>query len=413
MTPRPDSRAATPALLATLASLGGCQTAGTESTAPPATRSTSSRLVETDAWPRHHLQRHPDRSRRLARPRVPLGVDLRPHQTRHGRIAFIHPVGDRVAVQSEDAWTCVVEASTGSPPGRSATPPPHQLRRRRPPTTISSPAPAPRCSSWTSTRATFSPGSPCPSSSRPPRSSSGVTPSSAPRRARSSATASAPSTGAPLPPPLDDGAIKAWGYLLDGAIVASPRPVGSLAGIVTENGEVFFVDILTGSGRGYHASRGHGHQPRLRRLDHVRRQPRPVPLRLRARELDLPLALPHPDPISDQPAVPRRRPLLHVRSEGLVAFDVSQDARDAGSSAQDLDQPGRRGRGHRGPARATSIVWDGSDRLPRRPSERRHHRDVPLDGVTERLVAGEFEDGELYAVGDNGPAHQVPAGRAR
>ena len=31
-----------------------------------------------------------------------------------GRIAFIHPVGDRIAVQSDDAWTCVVEVSTGN-----------------------------------------------------------------------------------------------------------------------------------------------------------------------------------------------------------------------------------------------------------------------------------------------------------
>ncbi|MAY73797.1 MAG: hypothetical protein CMJ31_03560 [Phycisphaerae bacterium] len=55
-----------------------------------------------------------------------------------------------------------------------------------------------------------------------------------------------------LPPPRDAG-ITRWEYQLRGAISAKPALIGSsgdVAGVVSQSGDVFFVDTLTGSGVG-------------------------------------------------------------------------------------------------------------------------------------------------------------------
>lgn len=61
--------------------------------------------------------------------------------------------------------------------------------------------------------------------------------------------------GSLLPAPFNDG-LKAWGYLLDGAITATPVRVGDVVAAVTQRGDILFIDPLTGSsvGRGRIAS---------------------------------------------------------------------------------------------------------------------------------------------------------------
>jgi hypothetical protein len=395
-------RAATPALLATLATLGACQTAGTESTGTPATRSTSSRLVETDeglvtlsngiridhaAWR--------DIGFRWEWTSTPI-------KRGSGRIAFIHPVGDRVAVQSDDAWTCVVEANTGNTAW--------QVRN------------ATRLTSFVDD---FRQGDYLISCARPEmfimdinsgnllaRQPMPVVVTTPPVVSQGHAVFGTPTgevichrfgtrTGAPLPPPLDGG-IKAWGYLLDGTIVASPTQVGSLAGIVTENGEVFFVDILTGSGRGY--SRISGGMDTNPVSDGSIMFVASRDQSLYAFEPDSDSYLWRyrtPDPISDQPAVHEGVLYCTIRSEGLVAFDVSQDARDAGQFGRKIwtspDAAGEVIAIQKG----DPIVWDGSAATRIDVNNGDIIATVPLDGVS-KLLAGEFEDGELYAVGEKG-----------
>jgi len=207
--------------------------------------------------------------------------------------------------------------------------------------------------------------------------------------------------GDPLPPPFDSGA-KQWGYLLEGAIQAAPVRMGRTAGIVTQTGEVFFVDIPSGSGRGRARISGRmatdpvtdGDTMYVASLDQsiYAFEPNSSTYRWRYRT---------DAPLTTQPTWHDGVLYVHVASEGLVAFDVSQNAKDAGNlgaklwANPDLD-------GQVITLRSDElVVWNGrTARLVDRVAG------DDLDAVDfpqfTRLATSGLDDGHIYAVAPNG-----------
>lgn len=319
-----------------------------------------------------------------------------------GKIAFVSPMGDRVAVQAEDAWTAVVETSTGNTVW--------QVRNASPLTGFLS-----------SDRI----GSTLMSSSRPEiflmdintgnliaRQQAEVVLTTKPVLEGGYAIYGTPtgevlchrfgdSKGNPLPPPLDEG-LKAWGYLLDGGIVADPVKIGSLAGIVTQKGEVFFVDIRTGTGRG-----------RARISGGMETDPVTDGTHMFVASVDQSIYAFAPDrgsylwryrtesPITIQPTYHDGTLYCTIAKEGLVAFDVSQDAIIAGQLGRKIWSNPAIGGEVIAAQNGDLILWDGT--AAKRIDEQ--NGDVIASTTLPKiksLVAGEFADGDLFAVGVDG-----------
>lgn len=207
--------------------------------------------------------------------------------------------------------------------------------------------------------------------------------------------------GDPLPPPFDEGA-REWGYGLEGAITSKPVQLGRTAGIVTQAGEVFFVDIPTGSGLG-----------RSRISGGMSTDPVTDGELMFVASLDQSIYAFSPAdstwlwryrtdaPLKTQPAWHGGVLYVHVDSEGLVAFDVSRAARDANRFGARL-WANNSVSGEVVAVRSDElVVWDGEhatliDRVAGDVLSR-----VALPRIT-RLIASDFVDGDLYALADNG-----------
>ncbi len=208
-------------------------------------------------------------------------------------------------------------------------------------------------------------------------------------------------SGDPLPPPFDDGA-KAWGYLLDGGINAAPVRLGRTAGVDTQAGEVFFVDIPTGSGHGRARISGgmatdpvtNGTYMFVASLDQSIYAFAPGNSTYRWRyRTDAPLR--------SQPTYFDDALYVHIDSEGLVAFDVSEQADNAGRLGEVL---------WKNPDATGQVVAVRSDELVVWNGKTATLIDrVGGDTITaislpkiDRLIPSTMQDGDLYAVSRGG-----------
>lgn len=206
-------------------------------------------------------------------------------------------------------------------------------------------------------------------------------------------------TGDPLPPPFDDGA-KEWAYALDGSIAADPVNIGSAAGFVTQAGEVFFVDIPSGSGISRaHISGG------------LRTNPVTDGKRMYVASLDQSIYAFTPGgntwlwryrtdaPLTEQPYWNDGVLYCHVKSEGMIAFDVADDALDRGAFGAPLwknpDVTGEVVATHN----RDLVVWDGTNATLVDHDTGDILARVKLPRIT-RLIAA--DNGDLYALADNG-----------
>jgi outer membrane protein assembly factor BamB len=394
--------AASAGLLTALVSLPACQSGGGSSSAAPRRAGGDTRMLEDESGLvtvskgiRINHSEWADLGYRWQWSSTPV-------YRGSGDIAFIHPIGDRVAVQSEDAWTCVVDAATGNTDW--------QVRN---------------ASALTSFVDDTRVGDYLLSCSRPEmfimdvnsgnllaRQPMPVVVTTAPVIYEGHAVFGTPTgevichrfgtrSGAPLPPPLDDG-IKAWGYLLDGTIVADPVRVGPLAGVVTEKGQVFFVDILTGSGRGTARISGGMDTNPVSDGTHMFVASRDQSIYAFAPDSDTYLWRERTaDPLTDQPAFFDGVLYCTVEADGLVAFDFSQEAIDNARMGRRIwNSPDVHGEVI-AVQNGDLIVWDGAAATRVDVDTGDVMARVELKGV-RKLVAGTFEDGELYAVGTRG-----------
>ncbi|MBZ0173593.1 MAG: PQQ-like beta-propeller repeat protein, partial [Phycisphaerales bacterium] len=204
-----------------------------------------------------------------------------------------------------------------------------------------------------------------------------------------------------LPPPFDNGS-KEWGYGLDGSITADPVQLGRTAGFVTQTGEVFFVDIPTGSGLG-----------RARISGGLATNPVTDGAFMYIASLDQSIYAFAPGdstwlwryrtdaPLTTQPAWHGGVLYAHVASEGLLAFDVGQDALNGGRFGEQL-WANQAVEGEVVSIRDDElVVWDGANAtLVDRVSGDIIAR-IALPRI-KKLIPSEFADGDLYALADNG-----------
>ncbi len=205
--------------------------------------------------------------------------------------------------------------------------------------------------------------------------------------------------GDPLPPPFDDGA-KEWAYALDGTIEADPVRMGATAGFVTQAGEVFFVDIPSGKGISWARISGG-----------MATDPVTDGERMYVASLDQSIYAFRPGdstwiwryrtdaPITQQPFWADGVLYCQIRSEGLVAFDVGDNALDSGAFGHPLwKNPDVTG------VVVTTrnddlVVWDGSNATLIDHATGDVIAAFKLPGIS-RLIPGPDED--LYALADNG-----------
>jgi outer membrane protein assembly factor BamB len=319
-----------------------------------------------------------------------------------GKIAFIDPMGDRVAVQSEDAWTSLLEANTGKVLWQVSN-----------------------TSALTGFIGNERVGNTMLSCARPElflmdmnsgnllaREPVEVVISTRPVILGGLAVFGTPtgevfcrkfadSKGDPLPPPLAEG-IRIWGYLLEGAINADPVKVGELAGIVTDTGVVFFVDIRSGSGRGRARISGGMVTDPVTDGAHMFVASTDQSLYAFAPETNTYLwRYRTASPLTIQPTYHDGVLYCAVPGEGLIAFDVSENAINAGTLGTKLWTNKTLLGEVIASQRNDLIVWDGTT-ITRIDAKR---GDVlataTLPGITD-LVPGGFVDGDMYAVGKKG-----------
>lgn len=317
-------------------------------------------------------------------------------------IEFISPMGDRIAVQSEDSWTAIVETATGRTDWqvRNASPLTEFVSNDRIGSTLISSS-RPELFLMDINTGNLVSRQPVELVvTTPPILESGYavfgTPTGQLYCHRFGTAA-----GAPLPPPLDDG-IKAWGYSLDGAINAAPVKIGDLAGVVTEKGHVFFVDILSGSGRGTSRISGGMDTDPVTDGMHMFVASRDQSIYAFAPESSTYFWRERTaNPITSQPTYHDGTLYCALEESGLVAFDVSMSSLDAGEFGarkwENIEVSGEVVAVQNGDL----IVWDAPT-LSRVDAQR---GDViasfTLDGVRE-IVASELEDSDLYAIGAKG-----------
>jgi len=208
-------------------------------------------------------------------------------------------------------------------------------------------------------------------------------------------------SGEPLPPPFDDGA-KEWGYLLDGAVNAAPVRLDRNAGVVTQTGEVFFVDIPTGSGNGRARISGgmatdpvtNGTYMFVASLDQSIYAFAPGASTYRWRyRTDAPLR--------SQPTYFDDALYVHAASEGLIAFDVSEEADIAGRLGEVLWK-NKDAAGQVVAVRSDElVVWDGKTATLIDRVGGDTITSIALPKI-ERLIPSAMQDGDLYAVAKNG-----------
>ncbi len=205
--------------------------------------------------------------------------------------------------------------------------------------------------------------------------------------------------GDPLPPPFDDGA-KEWAYGLDGTIEADPVRIGSTAGFVTQAGEVFFVDIPSGKGISWAQISGG-----------MRTDPVTDGQRMFVASLDQSIYAFAPGdstwlwryrtdaPLTEQPYWADGVLYCHIKSEGMVAFDVSSEALDNGTFGEPLwknpDVTGEVVASHH----HDLVVWDGSNATLIDHATGDVLAKISLPRIS-RLIPGDNED--LYALAENG-----------
>ncbi|USN98928.1 MAG: PQQ-binding-like beta-propeller repeat protein [Phycisphaeraceae bacterium] len=208
-------------------------------------------------------------------------------------------------------------------------------------------------------------------------------------------------SGEPLPPPFADGAM-AWEYSLDGAITATPVQLGGLAGVVTQAGEVFFVDIASGSGAGRSQISGgvatdpvtDGQTMFVASLDQsiYAFQPGRSTWTWRYRTAD---------PLRIQPTCHDGVLYLDVPSEGLIAFDVSGDSLGTERYGRKL-WVNSNVVGRVVAMRSDElIVWDGKSATLVDKVGGDTIASIKLPKFT-RLIPSTFVDGDLYALAENG-----------
>lgn len=320
-----------------------------------------------------------------------------------GKIAFIDPIGDRVAVQSKDAWTSIVGSTTGNVLWQ-----------------VSNSSPL------TGFIGNVRVGNTLLSCARPElflmdinsgnliaRQPVEVVITTRPVILGGYAIFGTPTgeiichrfgdgRGNPLPPPLDDG-MQIWGYLLDGAVNADPVKIGGLAGIVSDVGEIFFVDILTGSGRGLaHISGGMATNPVTdgKQMMFVASLDQSIYAFVPESNTYL-WRYRTASPLRIQPTYHDGVLYCSVPGEGLIAFDVSDDAIQTGRFGRKLwvnkDILGEVIAVESGEL----ILWDGSTvaRIDQKRGDVLAMTSLP--GIID-LVPSEFVDGDMYAVGNNG-----------
>jgi outer membrane protein assembly factor BamB len=208
--------------------------------------------------------------------------------------------------------------------------------------------------------------------------------------------------GNPLPPPLEEG-LDIWGYSLDGAITAAPVRMGHTAGFVTEQGQVFFVDILSGSSRGTaRISGGMDTNPVTDgRFMYVGSRDQSIyafaPERStytwRERTAE---------PITVQPTYHDGTLYCTLNAEGLVAFDVSQDALDMGEFGR------RRWVSPEGKGEVIAvqkgdlIVWNAPtlSRVDAKTGD--IITSLQLKGVDRVITGNQLVDSDLLAIGTKG-----------
>lgn len=319
-----------------------------------------------------------------------------------GRVEFFDILGDTVAVQSTDAWTSLVQTSTGNRlwQVRNASPLTRFIENIRIRDVLIS---ATRSELFIMEHA---------SGNLIARHPVDVVVSTRPAIFAGLAVFGTPTgevlchrfgntRGEPLPPPFDSGR-KEWGYLIDGSITADPVLIGQTAGLVTQAGEVFFVDIPTGSGVGRGRISGgmatspvtDGRLMYAASLDQsiyaFSTQGGPWLWRYRTAS-----------PLRSQPTWHDGVLYCHVPDEGLIAFDVSEEAQASGRMGeQRWANPELRGsviavRSGR------LVVWDGQNAAIVDPATGDVIASVVLPRFT-RLQTSAFVDGDLFALADNG-----------
>jgi len=319
-----------------------------------------------------------------------------------GRVALVDVLGDLVAVQSDDAWTAVVQASTGKRlwQVRNASPLTTFVENIRLNDVLLS-CGRPELFLMEINTGNLIARQPVDVVvSTPPVIYGGLAVFGTPVGQVLCHRFGTPS-GDPLPPPFDDGN-KEWAYGLEGAITAAPVQIGQTAGFVTQAGEVFFVDIPTGSGVG-----------RAKISGGLASNPVTDGSLMFVASLDQSIYAFAPSggtwiwrertasPLRDQPTVHDGMLYCAVPGEGLVAFDVSEGAR-AGNRLGERVWVAPDLAGSVVAIRAGElVVWDGShatlvDRVAGDVLSRVH-----LPRIT-RLVPSEFVDGDLYALAENG-----------
>lgn len=397
---RAAARLRTAFLLALLPLLGACSTQPSQGDAPPRSRSAESaagplgvvtvsegvRIVH-DEWARIGY--------RWEWSTTPLAAG-------RGRVDFIDILDDVVAVQSDDAWTALIQASTGV-----------RLWQVR------------NASRLTQFFANLRIGDVLLSCGRPElflmelgsgnliaRQPVSVVITTRPVIYGGLAVFGTPTgevlchrfgrpTGEPLPPPFDSGN-KEWGYGLDGAITANPVLLGRAAGLVTQAGEVFFVDIPTGSGIG-----------RARISGGMATHPVTDGQRMFVASLDQSIYAFEPGsstwlwrertaaPLTIQPTLHEGVLYCAVPGEGLVAFSVSDSDLIAGRFGQRRwIAPGLLGTVVTVRTRDL-VLWDGSNAVVVDRATGDVITRARLPRFT-RLVASSTSGGDLYAIADNG-----------
>ena len=210
------------------------------------------------------------------------------------------------------------------------------------------------------------------------------------------------SKGNPLPPPLEEG-LDIWGYSLDGAITAAPVRMGHTAGFVTERGHVFFVDILSGSSRGSARISGgmdtnpvtDGQYMYVASRDQSIYAFAPESSTYFWRERTA-------DPITVQPTHHSGTLYCTLDAEGLVAYDVSQNALDAGEfGRRRWVNPDARGEVIAVQNRDL-IVWNAPALLRVDVNTGDIIGSIELKGINRVITGNSLEDSDILAIGTKG-----------
>lgn len=319
------------------------------------------------------------------------------------RIDLVNPMGNKLAVQSDDSWTAVVDTATGKADWqvRNTSPLTDFVANARVGSTLISCA-RPEIYLMDLNTGNLLARQPVKFVvSTPPVIQNGHAVFGTPT-GRVICHRFGDSEGRPLPPPLDEG-IDVWAYSLDGAITAAPVVVmGTLAGFVTEKGQVFFVDIRSGSGRGTARISGGMDTNPVTDGTHMFVASRDQSIYAFAPESSTYFWRERTaDPLTIQPTYHDGVLYCTLAAEGLVAFDVSQNAMDSGTYGSrrwiSPDAPGEVIAVQNGDL----IVWNTPTLSRVDVNTGDVITSLELKGI-ESVTTSEFEDGDILAVGNKG-----------